>query len=61
MLPFDKNDGAGFWWANCVNTFIRNVAVECTQYGFRFDAEPRAGTILGKEKFGEPLRISTWP
>jgi hypothetical protein len=38
VLPFDHNDGAGFWWANSLNTFIRNVAAECDEYGFRFDA-----------------------
>jgi hypothetical protein len=38
MLPFDENEGAGFWWANSRNTFTRNVAVECDQYGFRFEA-----------------------
>ena len=37
-LPFDRNDGAGFWWANCGNSFTRNVAAECDGYGFRFDA-----------------------
>lgn len=38
VLPFDRNDGAGFWWANSLNTFTRNLAVECDQYGFRFEA-----------------------
>ncbi|HEX3314772.1 MAG TPA: G8 domain-containing protein, partial [Gemmataceae bacterium] len=38
VLPFDANDGAGFWWANSRNTFTRNVAAECGQYGFRFEA-----------------------
>ncbi|MBI1832394.1 MAG: G8 domain-containing protein, partial [Planctomycetes bacterium] len=28
VLPFDANDGAGFWWANSMNTFTRNVAAE---------------------------------
>lgn len=56
MLPFDKNDGAGFWWANSHNTFTRNVAVECGRYGFRFDAQPKAGAIVGKEKFGDPKK-----
>jgi hypothetical protein len=41
MLPFDPNDGAGFWWANSLNTFTRNVAVEYDTQGFRFHAEPR--------------------
>ncbi len=38
VLPYDHNDGAGFWWANCRNTFTRNVAAECDEYGYRFDA-----------------------
>ncbi|MDB6077222.1 MAG: hypothetical protein JWO82_969, partial [Akkermansiaceae bacterium] len=36
MLPFDTNDGAGFWWANCGNSFTRNVAVDCGKFGYRF-------------------------
>ncbi|MEA3211762.1 MAG: hypothetical protein QOE70_4819 [Chthoniobacter sp.] len=40
VLPFDHNDGAGFWWANSLNTFTRNVAAECDEYGYRFDATP---------------------
>ena len=38
-LPYDRNDGSGFWWANSLNAFTRNVAVECDQHGFRFEAE----------------------
>ena len=34
------NDGAGFWWANSLNTFTRNVAAENDHYGFRFEATP---------------------
>jgi hypothetical protein len=36
-LPFDPNDGAGFWWANGRNTFTRNVACENDEYGYRFE------------------------
>jgi hypothetical protein len=43
ILPFDHNDGAGFWWANNRNTFTRNVACECDEYGYRFDAAKTAG------------------
>jgi hypothetical protein len=43
MLPFDPNAGAGFWWANCRNSFTDNVAVDCDTYGFRFDARRAAG------------------
>ncbi len=42
VLPFDLNDGAGFWWANSLNAFTRNVATECDQHGFRFEAEKTA-------------------
>ena len=38
VLPFDKNDGAGFWWANSLNTFTRNVACDCDEYGYFFQA-----------------------
>jgi hypothetical protein len=38
VLPFDENEGAGFWWSNSLNSFTRNVAVECDQYGYRFEA-----------------------
>ena len=37
-LPFDRNDGAGFWWANSLNTFTRNIACENERYGYRFEA-----------------------
>jgi hypothetical protein len=36
VLPYDKNDGAGFWWANSLNAFTRNVAAECDEYGYFF-------------------------
>jgi hypothetical protein len=36
-LSFDHNQGAGFWWANSQNTFTRNSAVECDNYGFRYE------------------------
>lgn len=42
VLPFDPNDGAGFWWANNLNTFTRNVASENDRYGFRFDSQKRS-------------------
>jgi hypothetical protein len=45
-LPFDRNNGAGFWWANSLNSFTRNVACECEQYGYRFEATPSAGFDL---------------
>ena len=45
-LPFDQNLGAGFWWANCLNTFTRNVACDCDRYGYRFEASPANGFDL---------------
>jgi G8 domain len=42
VVPFDKNDGSGFWWANCHNTFTRNVACECDEYGYFFQAAKTA-------------------
>lgn len=38
VLPFDINDGAGFWWANSGNSFTRNVAADCDEYGYFFQA-----------------------
>jgi hypothetical protein len=43
VIPFDKNDGSGFWWANSHNTFTRNVACECDEYGYFFQAAKTAG------------------
>lgn len=54
VLPYDKNDGAGFWFANCLNTFTRNVAAECSQYGFRFDASPKNGAYVDGQAYGSP-------
>ena len=42
VIPFDKNDGSGFWWANCLNTFTRNVAAECDEYGYFFQSAKTA-------------------
>jgi hypothetical protein len=50
QLPFDKNEGAGFWWANSHNTFTRNVAAECDGYGFRYEATPLAGPYVKGQK-----------
>src|SRR5262249_24299752 len=30
--------GAGFWWANSLNTFTHNVSCENNRYGYRFEA-----------------------
>lgn len=37
VLPYDRNLGSGFWWANSLNTFTRNCAVECDEDGYRFE------------------------
>jgi hypothetical protein len=57
ILPFDPNDGAGFWFANAHNSFTRNVAVECRQYGFRLEATPKAGLVATD---GAPKRNFTF-
>jgi hypothetical protein len=46
FLESDRNEGAGFWWANSLNCFTRNVAVECDRYGYRFEATPRDSAPL---------------
>jgi hypothetical protein len=64
-LPFDSNLGAGFWWANCLNTFTRNVACE-NNYGFFFEARPILGTNLTRpvarpDGSTRPVDIRTLP
>lgn len=66
VLPFDHNDGAGFWWANSLNTFTRNVAADCDEYGYRFDAvqSPEFSVTLNvPQPDGErkPVDIRTLP
>jgi uncharacterized protein (TIGR03067 family) len=66
FLPFDHNDGAGFWWANSLNTFTRNVAVECDRYGFRFEATATPGfelrrPVMQPDGTTEPVDIRTLP
>jgi uncharacterized protein (TIGR03067 family) len=65
-LPFDHNDGAGFWWANSRNAFTRNVAVECDRYGFRFEATAGEGLdlrlpVLHPDGRREPVDIRLLP
>jgi hypothetical protein len=43
VLPFDKNEGAGFWWANGRNTFTRNVSCENDHYGYLFEVARKDG------------------
>lgn len=51
VRQFDHNDCAGFWWGNCLNTFTRNVAAECDEYGYRFD-------MTKNEKFDPVLTVA---
>ncbi len=51
VLPFDGNEGAGFWWTCSLNSFTRNVAAECDQYGFRYEA-----TLHPAHKLAFPIR-----
>jgi hypothetical protein len=65
-LPFDKNDGAGFWWANSRNTFTRNVAAECDEYGYFFQAARTADfdpvlPVLQPDGKRRPVDIRTLP
>jgi hypothetical protein len=51
VLGFDANEGAGFWWANGRNTFVRNVSCENDRYGFKFE-------LRGKSRAFDPeLRL----
>ena len=50
VLPFDVNDGAGFWWANGRNTFTRNASCENDEYGYRFE-------IARRSDFDPTLRV----
>jgi len=46
VFPLDRNEGAGFWWANSQNAFTRNIAAECDEYGYRYDAPEAPGFDL---------------
>lgn len=66
MLPFDQNEGAGFWWSNCLNSFTGNVACENDRYGYRFEATPGSNfkpTLSVQQPDGErkPVDIRTLP
>jgi uncharacterized protein (TIGR03067 family) len=65
-LPLDRNDGAGFWWANNLNTFTRNVAAECDRWGFLFDIASAQGAdlrrpVLQPDGTAELVDIRTLP
>jgi hypothetical protein len=66
MLPFDQNEGAGFWWANSLNTFTRNVACENDRYGYRFEATAGSSfkptlPIMQPDGSRRPVDIRTLP
>jgi G8 domain len=66
VFSFDRNEGAGFWWANSFNAFMRNVAVECDQYGFRYEAPVAEGfdgtlTVRGADGGRSRVDIRTLP
>lgn len=46
VLPFDGNEGAGFWWTCSLNTFTRNVCADTDNYGFRYEATPSSSLKL---------------
>jgi hypothetical protein len=54
VLPFDANEGAGFWWANSLNTFTRNVACENERYGYRFEATPSSSFDIKSPEVMKP-------
>ena len=65
-LPHDRNDGAGFWWANNLNTFTRNVAAECDRWAYLFEmAATREADVrrpvLQPDGTTEPVDIRTLP
>ena len=67
-MSFDPNEGAGFWWANGLNTFTRNVSVENDEYGYRYDMQKRSNfdpTLPirqpdGSEKMVDVRQIPIW-
>lgn len=66
VLPFDGNEGAGFWWANSLNSFTRNVTCENGLYGYRFEATPSSSfnltlKIQGPDGVARPVDIRTLP
>jgi hypothetical protein len=54
VLPFDHNQGAGFWWTNSLNTFTRNVAASNDLYGFRYEATPGSAFDITKLNIMQP-------
>jgi hypothetical protein len=66
ILPFDGNEGAGFWWANSLNSFTRNVSCENGRYGYRFEATRSSSfnlmlPIMQPDGTKKPTDIRTLP
>jgi hypothetical protein len=66
MLPFDQNEGAGFWWANSQNTFTNNVTCENGRYGYRFEATRTSRfnltlPVLQPDGTSKPTDVRTLP
>jgi hypothetical protein len=66
VLPFDGNEGAGFWWANSLNTFTRNVTCENGRYGYRFEATRTSNfnltlPVLQPDGTRKPTDVRTLP
>ena len=66
VVPFDKNDGSGFWWANSLNAFTGNVACDCDEYGYFFQVAktPVFDPVLSVEQPGgqaKSMDIRTLP
>lgn len=66
VLPFDQNEGSGFWWANSFNTFTRNVACENNRYGYRFEATQTSAMkmtlpVMGSDGTVQPTDIRKRP
>ncbi len=66
ILPFDANNGAGYWWANSLNSFTRNVAADNGEYGFRYEATasrsfPLVFSVQQPDGSKKPVDIRTLP
>ena len=66
VLPFDANEGAGYWWANSLNTFTRNIAAGNDAYGYRFEATQTSALklvmdVMQPDGSQKPVDIRTLP
>lgn len=62
-LPYDPNNGVGFWFANANNTFTRNVATQNERSGFQFHmaAEDGFNPVLLLRDRETPVDVRTLP